>query len=132
MHLKRNEDRESYARHLKRKAILERIERDVLPAIADQLAKNYKDTLELDHLQHQKFKQTNQAILKQKDDNDADEPMETNQRNPRDDGESSDEEAAAGGINAFHKKFKFPSHLHLLKAINLCYFQVMPMLRKIA
>lgn len=95
MRLKRNEDRETYARHLKRKTILERIEREVLSSIAEQLAKNYKDTLELDHMHHQKLKETNQSILKQKDEND-DEPMEVTQQNPRDDGESSDEEAVGG------------------------------------
>ncbi|KAI6183947.1 DNA-directed RNA polymerase subunit [Aphelenchoides bicaudatus] len=97
MRLKRNENREAYARHLKRKSILDRIEKNVLPVIAEQLAKNYKDTLELDHLHHHKLKQTNQAILSKKGEDDGDEPTQTNQSKERaDDGESSDEEAVGG------------------------------------
>jgi hypothetical protein len=75
MRLKRNEDREQYARHLKRQKILEKIESNVLTAIGEQLSKNYKDTLELDFVQHHKLKQTNRAILKKDEDGDA--PDET-------------------------------------------------------
>lgn len=68
MRLKRNEEREAYARHLKRCSILEEIEKNVLPVIADQLTKNYEELVELDFMQHHKLKRTNQAIIREKED----------------------------------------------------------------
>jgi len=114
MRLKRNEDRESYARHLKRRTILEKIERNVLTIIADQLAKNYKEVLELDKMQHHKMKQTNQAILKKKDEDSGEggnENEPTQPSRPVDDGASSDEEAggdaeADASENRLNKRHK--------------------------
>jgi hypothetical protein len=87
--------------------ILERIEQNVLAAIADQLAKTYKDTLELDFLQHQKYKETNKTILNQNKDEDGEGKDAAEERDVGDepatqaknDGESSDEEALGGNEN---------------------------------
>ncbi|KAI6242657.1 DNA-directed RNA polymerase subunit [Aphelenchoides fujianensis] len=67
IHLKKNNERESYARHMKRNTIISRIEQTVGAAIAEQLARNYRDTLELDHVQHHRLRQSNTAILKKEE-----------------------------------------------------------------
>ncbi|KAI6228249.1 DNA-directed RNA polymerase subunit [Aphelenchoides besseyi] len=97
IHLKKNSERESYARHLKRGTIISRIEQTVGAAIAEQLARNYRDTLELDHVQHHRLRQSNTAILKKEESNDDVEMTETVKGpRPTDDGASSDEEAERG------------------------------------
>lgn len=84
--------REQNAKHLKRKMILQEIERRFLRALANSINKKYRDVLEYQQVQHRKLRAGNlSAGLGQTG------PGGVLRRAPHmDDGNSSDEEAAGG------------------------------------
>ncbi|VDM65976.1 unnamed protein product [Strongylus vulgaris] len=83
--------REQNAKHLKRKVILQELERRFLRALATSIGKKYRDLLEYQQVQHRKLRAGNlNAGLGQRDG-----PLSRRAHN-MDDGNSSDEEAAGG------------------------------------
>ncbi|EPB66803.1 RNA polymerase Rpb1, domain 5 [Ancylostoma ceylanicum] len=82
--------REQNAKHLKRKAIMQELERRFLRTLATAINKKYRDVLEYQQVQHRKLRAGNlSAGLGQTD-------AVTRRAHHMDDGNSSDEEAAGG------------------------------------
>ncbi|EYB99100.1 hypothetical protein Y032_0125g1285 [Ancylostoma ceylanicum] len=82
--------REQNAKHLKRKAIMQELERRFLRTLATAINKKYRDVLEYQQVQHRKLRAGNlSAGLGQGD-------AVTRRAHRMDDGNSSDEEAAGG------------------------------------
>ncbi|KAK5964405.1 DNA-directed RNA polymerase subunit [Trichostrongylus colubriformis] len=85
--------REQNAKHLKRKMILQELERRFLRSLATSISKKYRDILEYQQVQHRKLRAGNLSAGIGQRDTPGGVPRRTHHM---DDGNSSDEEAAGG------------------------------------
>ncbi|RCN44702.1 RNA polymerase Rpb1, domain 2 [Ancylostoma caninum] len=107
--------REQNAKHLKRKTIMQELERRFLRTLATAISKKYRDVLEYQQVQHRKLRAGNLSAGLGQNDGSA----VTRRAHHMDDGNSSDEEAAGGREADAAEQRLHDRHLYVFKPFSM-------------